>query len=606
MRKTKKIARKILADNRTVMFFDVAMSLLGAVGVARVAAFGVEQAPMNSFLILLIAILLFLFRRKAKTKNLKANTVIISACFSLILSGILVIGRQLELMSAITWSLGTIFSILALFCFIYIITTPLIIYISKTTLKKNLTLAKKQKIIIFCVIFAVNIIYWLALYPGIYGWDSALMAHKAITNTTDAHYSVILGELFGFMLQIGRDVFGDISIGLAILTLLQVIIMSYIYSRVVYFVAEITKNKNMTWSSVVFFVIIPFMPAMTVYSTQDTFFGGVFALIFIELYRVATNEEYWNNKKHIVKYIVLSILLCLFRNNGLHVLFVVAIMGLLMLKNKKRSAFVLLTPIALILLITGPLYNLIGIKKPSAIKETLSVPSQQLARTYMLNEELLTPEERQEIEYFYSENDNFKRYLERPMIADFTKSSLHSEAFSANSFRYISLWMKIGLKHPLTYIEAFLLNSIGTWYPNKNFNDGRSNAPYIEYDMNTLWEEQEKNGYGYLRIDRDSKIPLVERILSHALRKNGWKNIPFLSTIASIGTYFILVLFLVGVILKKKNYMLFVPLSLVFGLYITVLLAPVSVFRYCYPVAILVPVFYSLLFNRRSIGMKTR
>ena len=80
--------------------------------------------------------------------------------------------------------------------------------------------------------------------------------------------------------------------------------------------------------------------------------------------------------------------------------------------------------------------------------------------------------------------------------------------------------------------------------------------------------------------------------------EDAFVEIPIFSTLCSLGTYFILFCFLVGVSIVKKKWVNLVPLGLVAGFILTLLLSPVAVFRYGFPVVILCPIFIFLIFNK--------
>jgi hypothetical protein len=232
---------------------------------------------------------------------------------------------------------------------------------------------------------------------------------------------------------------------------------------------------------------------------------------------------------------------------------------------------------------------MLHIEKTDTINEMMSVPSQQIARVYTSDDGDISEDEKQKVEYYYDKVERFKEYKSYMAKADKTKGALNGDKVKSSFLDYMSLWVKIGFKNPKKYAEAFLLNSLGTWYPGKKYNDARANIPYIEFGMNTLWDEYDGK-YSEMRIDRRSKMVWYERILSDILYENKWQDIPVVSIFYSIGSYFVLVAFAVVMYVYRKQYHLFVPMALVVGLYITVLLAPVAIFRYCYPVLIIIPV----------------
>lgn len=588
-------------------FLPLVLCTLGSIGIARITnLINGQYNTANLFLVFIIWLTLFLFAKKLDFASYQKSTSIFSAVFSIFLSAVLVIGGQLEANSAIFWTLGTIFSIITLACFFSIPILPITEYLVNNRVKGNFKLQKKHKIIAFCIILSVNLIYWLALYPGIYGWDSAMMAHKAIKNITNSHYSVLLGEIFGLIFKVSDHLFHNYSVGLAFSMLGQSIFLSYVYYKIVLLIAKITKKFSAYIIGICFFVLNPLLSAMTVYSTQDVLFGAFFALVFIELYNLSTNKDYWKNKKKSVYFVVIAILMCLCRNNGIYALLLSAIAIAIISSRKTRvlNLTIAAIPIILSFIITGPIYDIIGIKKPSTIQETLSIPSQQLARAYTLNNELLTEDEKTQIEEFYSLNDNYKKYPIMTAKSDLSKSSLDGEVVKQNPSKYIKLWISVGLKHPKIYTEAFLMNSLGAWYPNKYYDDIRSDIPYLEFSMNTLWSEREE--CAYLHIDRKSKLPFVEDFLETVIKKNAWQYVPIYSTFCSIGFYFILFIYMVCVCVLKRKWKILIPCSIVAGLYITILLAPVSIFRYCYPAIIVMPIVFSMTLSAKKKDKKIK
>lgn len=592
---------KLARGVKNGIFSSLILSLLGSIGIAYVSNISTAQyTPSNLFIVFILWCTLFLTATRLDFLSYEKKIIIFSAIFSLFLSAISTIGGQLEASGIIFWTIKTVIKIVMLSCAIFILALPVTGYIVKNKIKGDFKITKKHRIIAFCIILGVNLAYWLALYPGIYGWDSAMMVHRAINNSTTSHYSVLLGELLGLIFRVSDFLFHNYTAGLAFAMLVQAIFMSYVYYRVVLLITKISKKFSSYIIGICFFTLNPFMPAMTVYSTQDVLFGAFFTLVFIELYNLSIKKDYWENKKSALYFITIAILMCLCRNNGIYALILsaIAIAIFSAKKIRKKNLVVATIPILVCLIITGPIYDVIGIKKPSTIRETLSVPSQQLARVYTINNNLLTEDEKEQIEEFYSINDNYKKYPTMPMKADYAKSSLNSELVKKNPVKYFGLWAKIGIKHPKAYIEAFFVNSLGTWYPNKYYNDDRANIPYLEYGMNTLWSEREE--CKYLRIDRKSKIPFIEDDIEVMIKENAWQTIPIFSTFCSIGFYFVLLVYVLCVSMLKKQWKILIPYSIVIGLYATIIMAPVSIFRYCYPAITVAPIILYAILSLKS------
>ena len=72
-------------------------------------------------------------------------------------------------------------------------------------------------------------------------------------------------------------------------------------------------------------------------------------------------------------------------------------------------------------------------------------------------------------------------------------------------------------------------------------------------------------------------------------------NIPIISSLFTCGTYFILFLFTAFYVVYKKNLKILYPLSIILGYYLTLLLSPVCIFRYCYALILSAPIMIGFL-----------
>ena len=63
---------------------------------------------------------------------------------------------------------------------------------------------------------------------------------------------------------------------------------------------------------------------------------------------------------------------------------------------------------------------------------------------------------------------------------------------------------------------------------------------------------------------------------------------------------------MVCVCVLKRKWKILIPCSIVAGLYITILLAPVSIFRYCYPAIIVMPIVFSMTLSAKKKDKKIK
>lgn len=570
------------------------LSFLGMIGIILNYQIGTNVYLTLNLLNVFIFIMLYYFYQKVTIDNKKEK--IFSIIFSIFLSLILVIGNQLDKTSNIKWNIITLIEI---FCLIFAI-FPFIIYsfniIKKIKKHYDFEITKKRKIIIFSTIFVFNFLVFLAIYPGVYGYDAGFQIMEVLNKNIQltSHFSVIYSYFLAKCIQIGQVLFNSNEIGFAIYSLLQMTFMTYVATRISLFSYKLSKNKYILLLSIIFFSLFPLYMIMTISACQDTIFGGIFALLIINFIEHYDNIK---SKKIFIKIVILSFMLCAIRNNGYYALLVVIVMSLLFNKNKRLlSTIPLIISIVLYKIFTGPVYNYMNVYKEPPIREMSSIPSVQLARVYNYNKSILNKDDLRNYKLFYNNLDKFKYYKIVPSISDTIKNVLNVEYTNNHLNEYVQFWLKVSLKDPKNYIEAFLLNNLGVWYPGKHYNDFRMYHPYIEYKMSNGKEANED----YENFERKSKLPIYDKILHLVVERNGWKIIPVVSVFFNLGTYFLIFIYSIGVCIIRKKRKYIVAISAITGLYITIFLAPVALFRYSFPIIILLPIFAGIVLDKQK------
>ena len=90
-------------------------------------------------------------------------------------------------------------------------------------------------------------------------------------------------------------------------------------------------------------------------------------------------------------------------------------------------------------------------------QEMLTVPIQQMARVYRYDKESLTEEEMETL-YEIIPEDALRFYT--PKVSDGVKIWFRNDAFAENPAKYGRLWLKLGLKHPFTYLNAWFIGTL--------------------------------------------------------------------------------------------------------------------------------------------------
>lgn len=553
----------------------------------------------NYFISFIVFIMLaFIYNREFIKEKIIKRYVIFSLFFSLILSFVLILGLELEIYSSIIWTPYNFINCLFLILFVF----PIVYFIIKRIESIDINVKelnfKHKKLLAFCVIFVFSFLVYLALYPGVYGYDSINQVDRIYKGYMNTHYSVLFCVIIGYMVKLGENIFNSYQIGVGIFVFIQIIALSLVTSNVVVECYNYTKNKIVYWIVVSFYCIFTFYKIMVVSVAQDVLFSAFFTLIFIKLFRISTDKEKFLRNKFNYVFLATDILmLCFLRNNGLYaILFTVPF--LLLIKGKEKIFVIcsFIIPLIIYKVIYGPVFGVLNIKSDNdGIKEALSIPTQQLSRVYVYNKSAFDEENLKNFQKYYNDIDGLESYKIGSSISDAQKNHINKEGIKNDLIGYIKFYIKIGIKDTKDYIDAFLLNSLGAWYPNKTYPDTRMYHPLIEYDMTPV---NDSINTGFIGVDRNSKNLAYENVLNWLVKENNWQKIPVFSTLYTLGFYFLSNMFMIGVVIMRKQWKLLIPTSLIVGLYITIFLAPVALFRYCFPIIICTPLVFIVIINK--------
>lgn len=215
-----------------------------------------------------------------------------------------------------------------------------------------------------------------------------------------------------------------------------------------------------------FFILIPTHVILALTSAQDPVFAACFAMCVICLFEMAeAPEKYWKEKKNSIKLCIWLILLCMVRNNGLYVVIIMAFFALLTVGKYRKQIFkVIVAVLMFILIYQGPLYNILGIQKGTALREMLSLPLQQMAYAYNYKYEKLSQKEIDRMHRYISD-EGWRTY--EPCIADHIKAQLNTEEARNNIWDFLGVYMDVFLSVPDCYIKGAALQTFGLWYPCK-------------------------------------------------------------------------------------------------------------------------------------------
>lgn len=460
------------------------------------------------------------------------------------------------------------------------------------------------------VCFGVVVLSWLfgylALFPGVYGTTADAPYWYYEFSRSDVPISsqwspLYCGMYYGLM-KLGELVFGSKDAGFAVFSFVQ---MSFVLVTVWHVLSFFNRwfRGTVLVCTAAFFALLPTHMILSLTSAQDPVFAGCFAMCVLQLLELAQAPEvFWMKKKNYIKLALWLILFCLIRNNGMYAIFVMIFFAAVFLRKYRRQIFLLTgTVIVVVQLYQGPGYHLMGVQKGTALREMLSLPLQQMAYVYNYENEHLSKQQINKM-LRYMPDDAWRTYM--PCIADQIKNRVDTETIREDMVGFIKLYVDIFLTEPGGCLKGVAAQTFGLWYPNKKWPDARIWHPYIGYQCSDTYGI-ELAGFS---VSRSSLFPAYDELLSTLYGKGEdhsgyggnlsmeFSNIPVLGVLSKAGIYFWMTLYLFFYAVYRRWREPFLILGLGVGIFITVLLSPVIMYRYCAPMIFAAPLFAAVFF----------
>lgn len=471
----------------------------------------------------------------------------------------------------------------------------MVIYHTYQKMEKILTFAessekitKKENLIYALFLFICWGIVLLGVYPGFFVYDAVDEVNEVITRGFTTHHPLFHVLYLGGIVQAGYKIFGSYNMGIFLFTLFQMVIF---IAGIIYVVNKMRSfgfHRNICRGMIAFMGLFPVYPMIALCSCKDSLFA-----LFVLLWVTTTYEVLRQPEKYCrIKWIFCSVMLCLLRNNAIYALLVTGVVFLIFEKKHRKVLLVLLG----ITLVITTLFSkgVAGILNADRTEhqEMLTVPIQQLTRTYQLSKEVFTEEETQTLHKYLPE-EYLNRY--KPKLSDGVKIGFQNEEYAQNPADFWKLWVSVGSKAPVSYLNAWLMTSYGFWYPDTVVDVYKGNTVYtFTYQDNSYFGfETEEPGY------RESKIPLVNewyRKLSLEIYK---EKMPVVSQLFLPGFMFWILIFVMGYMVMTRGWKSIMPYCFLLFVIATLILGPTYLPRYVFFLWMTIPFILGDLCNCR-------
>ncbi len=456
--------------------------------------------------------------------------------------------------------------------------------------------AKHSMIIIAATIFILWLPTFVFLFPGTaindtWGQLGQYMEYVSSGNYAKGilydHHPIFDTFFMGIVITGLKNITGHWKIALFGYVLIQAVFSAIAFAYTIeYTYKKLKLDARVGFVMILIYSLIPIFPMSVQTISKDALFSWIyvfFAVMFVEIVR--TKAECFSSKRFLSAFITICILTCLTKKVGVYVI-LISLMVAIFMKMKKRARICLIVPLLAVIIVMYGIMPAI-IKATGTVKggqqEMLSIPFQQSARYVKYHSDDITDEEYKVIDKVLWITDLSERY--DPINADPVKG--YTPKSDASDYKkYIKLWIKQGLRHPRTYIEAFAAMESG-WFSWTQYSPlismdwhNQMNVQLIPEKVTTRPDLCKYTADAYQAIiDELYQIPIIKLIFTYGLY-------------ASIIPGFVFVT--VFRLFRKKDikyWIATVPLflSIALGCW----LAPVSIAaegkRYLYPVIYTIP-----------------
>ena len=459
------------------------------------------------------------------------------------------------------------------------------------------TFKKHPFLFSLCFIVICWLPYIISYYPIILSPDPSFQIRQFFgIRTKYADYAILLDEnvvmtnhhpvthtmLLGGCLKLGTMI-GNDNLGLFFYSIIQISVLASVLAFSIYYMQKMGLKTKYLIGVLLIYALVPMFPLYAMSGVKDVLFGAFIFLYFIFLHNLVKTKcegyKWWNY----LLIIILLILICLFRNNGIHVLILSLPFTLIIARKKWKQ---LLTVMVCVFGFYGvfdkvilPYYKI----TPGSIREVLSVPFQQTARLAKYHGDEFTEEEIATIDKILGYDDLAERYDSE--LADPVKNEFNKYATDEDLKKYFKVWFNGLIKHPGTYIEATMNNVYGFFYSEKT-------KWYVYYNFDNRITE---NGFDY----HYNSLETSRNILSEYAV--AFPYIPGIGLISNIGFNVWIIFTLFAYAIYKKLYKNILVLAPALILILVCVVGPANTyFRYALPFIFAMPFIIGVFLEKRE------
>ena len=426
-------------------------------------------------------------------------------------------------------------------------------------------------VFVFVLYFLFYVVVLYGIYPGFFCYDAATELSMFRKGTLTTWHPIVPALLLGSLITKGTALFGNVNRAIFVYFLGQAALMSGGFTLMT---ARLRRARIPGWLRTLCFLYAAAFPTVVMFvlcSCSDAVFAlGMLVFTLQTVLLAAEPQRFFTEKRQQALFAASLVVMILFRKNALYALVVfLPFLAVMTVRGRRRRilAVTLLSIVFAVFLNRGA--EALSHAEKAGQQEAFSIPIQQIARTYCLYPDDFSEADRA---LLFSTQPEGRWLMYDPVLADEVKEEIDMRAVKSRSGEYLSLYGRMALRHPDSFLDAFLMTNYKQWYPYTLINCYGGMMPDSETDY--FMFAAEEPGYQDFRID-------AVRILYRAVSKKLWPHrIPLVRELLSPGAVFLFFLNMLCGLCAAGRFRTagaFVPALL---MWMTFLLGPCTLVRY--------------------------
>lgn len=451
----------------------------------------------------------------------------------------------------------------------------------------------------FVLFILLGSVWIVAFFPGTLQPDAymqLLMKYGVFEYT--GHFPVASTEILGFCMSIGKNVFRSDTMGVFIFTFVQFIVQCLVFSYSLFLMDRLRSPIILRGAAVFVYGVSPVFNIWGFTFVKDSFYYICFLLMMCSIIDMVSDRRKLNvveGNKNKCRGVYRTILLaagcagmCLFRNDGKYVAVLSLVCAVLFVKKYWKSFLIGIAVCVLTVIATEGIYMSVKNIPSGSVEEMLSIPLQQTARYIIEHPDDITEEEMLILREGFTVDISEIPSLYNPILSDPVKAEFVHDPETGYLRKYFKVWLRQLVRHPDTYIQAFLNQTYAYYYPGAHDGKGEEFWFYIVYG------EELHDGIF------DIKFGISNNVLRQLLMHYGYlfQMLPVFGMILSPGLYTYIILGGAVYLISKKKRRNLVVLIPAFIVLLVNLVSPVNgCIRYMLPIMAAAPLLIAWCYS---------